>query len=317
MSADDLLVGWIRSDTRDADIADYYSCRVSDPKEAAWRADYTAWFTRMEQAEDAPLRNSPYTEALWAQGREIRERWAAYTDVPARWEELDQMRWAAEDAWAYPPEPMDMPSEPPPGMDPISWRSQLQARDLTGHFSWPETSTSDREGTEPMTEITRTETTDDLHETESVIEQQMRSDFMHAQACTEGWPESYDPADELDYSEYASPWIDRDDRWANEWLYLGDAAIRWRDPRGAAEARLHQCAEVLSPIEARSEEQARYLAEHGIERDESGLLSSHYVTRLQDRESAADTASPLADVAASGNALAVFMANSERDGAER
>ncbi|MFI6366694.1 hypothetical protein ACIBG0_28540 [Nocardia sp. NPDC050630] len=42
--------------------------------------------------------------------------------------------------------------------------------------------------------------------------------------------------------------------------------------------KAHHHQRALSPIEHRSEEQARYLAEHGIERDEYGLLVSHYMT---------------------------------------
>uniref|UniRef100_UPI003F498F44 hypothetical protein n=1 Tax=Nocardia sp. CA-095871 TaxID=3239971 RepID=UPI003F498F44 len=115
------------------------------------------------------------------------------------------------------------------------------------------------------------------------LEQVMRSDFMHAELYSSRDPEDYDPADELDYREYASPWLDRNDEWADHWMYLSDATQRWRDDHAYAERMLAMHQRALSPIEVRSEEQARWIAEHGIERDQSGLLTSHYVTRVDDR----------------------------------
>ncbi|WP_433714476.1 hypothetical protein ACQP2U_10380 [Nocardia sp. CA-084685] len=115
------------------------------------------------------------------------------------------------------------------------------------------------------------------------LEQVMRSDFMHAELYSSRDPEDYDPADELDYREYASPWLDRNDEWADHWRYLSDATQRWRDDHAYAERMLAMHQRALSPIEVRSEEQARWIAEHGIERDQSGLLTSHYVTRVDNR----------------------------------
>ncbi|WP_157187461.1 hypothetical protein [Nocardia vinacea] len=115
------------------------------------------------------------------------------------------------------------------------------------------------------------------------LEQVMRSDFMHAELYSSRDAEDYDPADELDYREYAAPWLDRNDEWADHWMYLSDATQRWRDDRAYAERMLAMHQRALSPIEVRSEEQARWIAEHGIERDQSGLLTSHYVTRVDNR----------------------------------
>lgn len=115
------------------------------------------------------------------------------------------------------------------------------------------------------------------------LEQVMRSDFMHAELYSSRDSEDYDPADELDYREYASPWLDRNDEWADHWMYLSDATQRWRDDHAYAERMLAMHQRALSPIEVRSEEQARWIAEHGIERDQSGLLTSHYVTRVDNR----------------------------------
>lgn len=194
------------------------------------------------------------------------------------------------------------------------------------------------------------------HITESWTEKQMRHDFMQAAGIAERMrdPEQYDPADSLDYNEYASRWIDRDDEWPDHWMYLTEATEQWRDDRAGAEAYMLRRAYSLSPVSRRSEVQARYIAEHGIERDESGLLTSPYVTRVTDRESwdnatewtnaaeinaraqvpvssafaaartrelAADhntfaAVSPLADFQP-GNAVASALANSERDGVDR
>ncbi|MFE2999367.1 hypothetical protein ACFXG4_30710 [Nocardia sp. NPDC059246] len=167
-----------------------------------------------------------------------------------------------------------------------------------------------------MNDITHPEHTAEPDETESETEQQMRADFMHAWGTyNNSW--DYDPADDIDYMEYAGPWLSGDQRWMNEWIYLEDATLQWAEnPDLFAEVQDGD-RKTLSSVQVRSQEQARYIAEHGIERDESGLLTSHYVTRVQDRaESAAGVSSPLADYRP-GNALAAHLANSERDGFER
>lgn len=167
-----------------------------------------------------------------------------------------------------------------------------------------------------------TPTSSNAHEVESLTEQQMRSDFMHAQHFVSRDPEDYDPADSVDHAEYAGPWLDRGDEWTDHWFYLSDATDRWTsDPEAAAKlAQAREDAHHTTPIERRSEDQARYIATHGIERDESGLLTSHYVTRLHDRPGMdAGGAAPWSPLAAhqrrylSGTALA----NTERDGMER
>ena len=157
-----------------------------------------------------------------------------------------------------------MPGVRPPGMDRPDTNLNYQIK----------------KEAEPMTENTRPE----LHESESETEQWMRADFMHAESCMDRPLQDYDPADEVDYAEYASRWLDRDNRWMPEWLYLTDATQRWRDDPTAAETNMVQRVGVMSAIERRSEDQARYIATHGIQRDEHGLLTSHYVTRVEDRE---------------------------------
>ncbi|WP_069166336.1 hypothetical protein [Nocardia altamirensis] len=294
MTAKELLVNWADSQARDADVVAYYLARVSDPREAMWRAVYTRMYARWEQAEDAPWRDHPSAVAWRSQARTIKSRWQFHPLVGGRWAELDRMRIDAEDLLADPtgPEYADMPNEPPRGMDPISWRSHLQAYDLTDLGRWPATSGIDHEGTKPMTTNDAGQT-GDPRQIESETEQQMRADFMHAQSCVNHAPEDYDPADSLDFSEYAGPWLGGNNEWTHEWLYLSDATERWRENRADAEhtLALHQRANMLSPIEIRSEEQARYIAEHGIERDEAGLLTSHYATRVDDRI-AAEVAAP-------------------------
>ncbi|WP_433598857.1 hypothetical protein ACQPXH_24595 [Nocardia sp. CA-135953] len=170
-----------------------------------------------------------------------------------------------------------MPGVRPPGMD------------------WPDTNLNYqiKKEAEPMIENTRPE----LHEIESETEQRMRADFMHAESCVARSPEDYDPADTLDYREYAAPWLNGEQRWMHEWVYLSDATQRWRDDPVGAETSMIQRVGVLSAIEARSEDQARYIAEHGIERDDWGLLTSHYVTRVDERSASAsdDRLIPMTD----------------------
>ncbi|WP_157119824.1 hypothetical protein [Nocardia xishanensis] len=156
-----------------------------------------------------------------------------------------------------------------------------------------------------------TDTTAANHEVESWTEQQMRSDFMHHYRCSSRDLEDYDPADRVGSMEYASRWLDRNDEWAEHWMYLTDATNRWHEDPAEAERLL--AASELQPIDRRSEEQARYVARNGILTDSSGLPTSHYVTRVYDRLYGA---SPLADYQPC-NALASALANSERDGAER
>ncbi|WP_433622755.1 hypothetical protein [Nocardia sp. CA-120079] len=382
-------------DRIDEAISDYYASRVPDPHEALWRTDYTRAHMRHDLAEDRPWREHP--DAIWLRERanEIEQRWTADPAVAPRWAELHALWIETGNPYSSFPHSSPeqglptMPGEAPPGMDPVTWRSQLQARDLAGHARWlnTTTTTTDREGAEPMKDITRGETSDQTHETESQsrypdlppryddpslvpmtpaeahwiftgqgytseyathmvtelaganieltgdnvrswmrrpenqhalqeqaryryrpesarpqapaervensenpreieseTEQQMRADFMRAESCVARSPEDYDPADEVDYAEYASPWLNGDERWMHEWVYLSDATQRWRDNPAAAETSLVQRVGVLSAIEARSEDQARYIAEHGIERDDHGLLTSRYVTRVEDQE---------------------------------
>lgn len=127
----------------------------------------------------------------------------------------------------------------------------------------------------------------DLHDTETDTEQRMRADFMHARHIADRIdrdPESYDPADSVEHAEYASPWLNIQE-WSRHWLYLSEATDRWTADATAAR-RLAQARETsgyTTPIETRSEDQARHIAEHGIQRDPWGLLISPYVTRVEDR----------------------------------
>ncbi|MFF0529551.1 hypothetical protein ACFYT3_14275 [Nocardia amikacinitolerans] len=307
-SAEELMLALVKSPELDGALADYYARRVPDAREALWRTDYARAWHRWDRFEDAPWPEHPRAIEFRAQARAIEDPWRADLVVAPRWAELDELRARYENNVMW-----DMPSEPPPGMNPTTWRSYLQIRDMTGHGRWSATATTtttDHEGAEPMTDTTAA-----THQVESDTEQQMRHDFMQAERFSARMrdPEQYDPADSVDRFEYASPWLNRTDEWAEHWMYLSEAADRWRKDPAAAQARLERWHEEMTPIEGRSEEQARYIAEHGIEHDESGLLTSHYVTRVTDRLYGA---SPLADYQP-GNALASALANSERDGVER
>ncbi|WP_028477345.1 hypothetical protein [Nocardia sp. CNY236] len=229
----------------------HYAAKVTDPQEVLMRADFaraeqlrrTAWADHNEERRYLLLRQARETNERWS-GREddLGEAWCyldhalhdwlsepgymrsfcdkaqgvhALADI--NWRSQQQAReMAGHGAW----EPT-MPSEAPPGMAPTTRRSQLQARDMTGHGRWPDTTTtSNREGAEPMNNTTHPE-----HDTES-----------------------------------------------NE-----------------------SATEELSPMQRRGEDQARYIAEHGIARDASGLLTSHHVTRVEERAVGSAAPSPLAD----------------------
>lgn len=165
-----------------------------------------------------------------------------------------------------------------------------------------------------MTDDTRT--TSENTESESWTEQRFRADYVRAANCHRD-PDDYDQADRRDYEEYASPWV-LDPEWGQEWTYLAEAHTRWNDNSVEAAAQFEREGFALSPVQLRSEEQARYLAEHGIERDErSNLVTGRYVERVQAREDAERGLpdSALADYQP-GNALATDWAN-ERKGMRR
>lgn len=312
-------------DRIDAAIGEYYASRVSDPVELQWRTDYARHQIRGELAMDIDGPNAEDPDAVWlhASAAEIRQPYTSDPEIGPRWAELTEAWITCDHADGFPydddaPGIPTMPGEAPPGMDPVTWRSQLQARDLAGHGRWLSTTTTsttafERQGTEPMNEITRDQNNTPAHETESETEtwteQEMRADYAHAAAC-ERDPEDYDPADELDYREYSGRWMD-DEKWMQEWFYLSEAHDRWRrDPQAATDTS------TLSPIRARSEEQAKYMAEHGIERAENGSPTSPYITRVDDVRDAR-TRSALAEFKP-GNAIAARSADteSERDGIE-
>ncbi|MCX4094829.1 hypothetical protein [Nocardia sp. alder85J] len=308
---DNLLISLARAglDRIDAAIADYHAARVPDPQEALWRTDYTRARMRWDLAEDRPYPGHP--DAVWLRERasEIQARWATDPVVAPRWAELHHLNFSPYDVQGA--ELPSMPGEAPPGMDPVTWRSQLQARDLAGHARWPETTTTiNREGTEPVNDTTRAADGANPHETESETEtwteQQMRADYMQAQPYRPDDPAAYDPADSVDYAEYMNRWANGDQKWSDQWFYLGDP-----DSAAAIDRNF------LSPVQQRSEDQARYIAEHGIERDETGRLTSHYVTRVEDRRDAEQAMpSQVADYRP-GNAVAQRLANTERDGIDR
>ncbi|MBH0777281.1 hypothetical protein [Nocardia bovistercoris] len=178
-----------------------------------------------------------------------------------------------------------------------------------------------------MNENTAAQQGADPNEHESPTEIRMRADFMHANQYIDRDPEDYDPADSVEQAEYSLPWLTRGDEWTAHWCYLEDATNRWRADRDeAADVTMIADAEgVLSPIHLRSEEQACHIAEHGVERDAYGLLTSHYVTRVENYyDTLPGEITPPATVAPSaladyrpGNALATHAANIEREGVQR
>jgi hypothetical protein len=128
MSAEDL----------DDAVIDYYSTRVPDPQEVLWRADYTRAHALRSQAEDAL--HPYYAQQLRAQADAIQQRYDADPAVAARWSELSEIHTALPERESSQAEFPDLVvSVRPAGMDGVSWRSQLQARDIAGHGRWPDT----------------------------------------------------------------------------------------------------------------------------------------------------------------------------------
>ncbi|MBF6301643.1 hypothetical protein IU459_29495 [Nocardia amamiensis] len=139
----ELMIDLARSDGLDDAVTAYYANRVQDPQEALWRTDYALAYIRWDKAEDAPWRDHPRAIELQAQARAIEQRWAADPIVGPRWAELDQLRSEGDYAVPIGDEEPTMQVEAPPGMDPITWRSHLQANDMTGHGRWPASHTAE------------------------------------------------------------------------------------------------------------------------------------------------------------------------------
>ncbi|WP_067652915.1 hypothetical protein [Nocardia harenae] len=118
-------------------------------------------------------------------------------------------------------------------------------------------------------------------------EARFRADYLHSLACYPVDPAEYDPADSLDAAEYASPWMNSGDwqerDWVAEWVYLGEASERWYRNPAAAAAHAAKHADELTPVQRRSEAQARYLAEQGLARDRHGHATGPYVEAVEQR----------------------------------
>ncbi|MFD3637574.1 hypothetical protein, partial [Streptomyces sp. NPDC058664] len=259
-----------------------YADRVVYEDEVLWRADFARAMDYYDRGFDEDARLLP-------QARAIEARWSSDLEVGPHWRELTEMH----DAWIQAPEAMKRAHEvlmpggsQPPGMSDTRWSSHMQAREMTGHGAWPgfepTYSTDVSERHEPMTNTTDHADQADEFTTESDAEQLMRHDFTHWAAV--GYhrdSDDYDPADALDRDEWSSTWVNHaEDRWLDEWVTLSDAYLDYRDDPAAAAAKRAQLGDTLGPVEARSWDQARDLAVNGISRNDWGLLTSDYVTRM-------------------------------------
>ncbi|WP_040703992.1 hypothetical protein [Nocardia takedensis] len=319
----------------EAALDSYYARRGVEPNEAAWRTDYVRAWLAWDRAEGTDYRDDPAAAAYRAEAAGIRARWSGDPEIAERWAELDHA--SGETCMGLAP---TMPGVAPPGMDPVTWRTRQQAADLHGDHRWPDTTPTavsqhtEHEGAEPMTDNTQP----NAHGVESEAEIRMRHDFMEAATISDRIardPESYDPADEVDLNDYTGPWMDGTDRWTREWRYLSDATDRWRTDPTTAEATATAREDALSPIEHRSEAQARHIAERGFPRDKHGFSTSPYVTRawetdgnqfslstkpVTELDGYRDDPTPATSHAlprSAGNALATALANNERQGLER
>ncbi len=123
--------------------------------------------------------------------------------------------------------------------------------------------------------VAHPETSAHPSELQSLDEQMMRSDFMYVAEIYCQEPQDYDQAAAQEAKELSGPWI-ASEEWAEQWRYLMAAMDRWRRDPEASQKLAQQCAPALTPIQIRSEQQARHIAEHGTERNQRGLLTSHY-----------------------------------------
>ncbi|MEV0769951.1 hypothetical protein [Nocardia salmonicida] len=264
-----------------------YADRVADEAEVLWRADFARAMDHYDRGFDEDA-------SLLPQARAIEAQWSTDQAVGPQWRELTEIH----DAWIQAPDVMKQAHEVfmpgglrPPGMSDTRWSSHMQAREMTGHGAWPghepTFSTDVSERHEPMTDTTGHDQADEFT-TESDTEQLMRHDF--TQWAAVGYyrdSDDYDPADSLDEAEWSQTWVNHgEDRWLDEWVMLEDAYREYEDDPWAAEAKRARLGDTLSPVQARSWDQARDLVVNGISRDESGLLTSHYVTRMDDYQRA-------------------------------
>ncbi|MEV6221938.1 hypothetical protein AB0M13_09835 [Nocardia fluminea] len=264
-----------------------YADRIDDESEVLWRADFARAMDHYDRGFDEDASLLPHARAIEAQ-------WSTDPAVGPAWRELTEIH----DAWVQAPDAMRRAHEVfmpgglrPPGMSDTRWSSHMQAREMTGHGAWPghepTFSTDVSERHEPMTDTTGHDQADEFT-TESDTEQLMRHDF--TQWAAVGYhrdPDDYDPADSLDEAEWSQTWVNHgEDRWLDEWTTLQDAYYDYRDDPAVADAKRAQLGDTLSSMQARSWDQARDLAVNGIGRDRSGLLTSHYVTRMDDYERA-------------------------------
>ncbi|WP_446224838.1 hypothetical protein ACTWPB_06835 [Nocardia sp. IBHARD005] len=270
----------IANDVDDPFIA-RYADRVADESEVLWRADFARAMDHYDRGFDEDA-------SLLPQARAIEAQWSTDPAVGPQWRELTEIH----DAWIHAPDAMKQAHEvfmpgglQPPGMSDTRWSSHMQAREMTGHGAWPghepTYSTDVSERHEPMTDTTAHDQADKFT-TESDAEQLMRHDFTHWAAVRHGRAEDdYDPADSVDQDEWSRTWLNHaEDRWLDEWVTLQGTYLDYRDDPGAAESKRSQLGDTLGPVEARSWDQARELGVNGISRNDWGLLTSDYVTRL-------------------------------------
>lgn len=305
-----------------------YADRVSDEVEVLWRADYDRTVDMRERGFDGDT-------SLFMQADEIEAYWMSDPQVDPHWCDLREIH----DGWIQAPEAMKQAHEVfmpgglrPPGMSQPRWASHMQAREMTGHGYWPgfepTFSTDVSERHEPMTDTTDrnelaeaeqwrpegsrprelTEWERDLvdqaahildSETESDVELQMRTDYERAAQSYRGDPDEYDPADTLDASDYASTWMEHDDRrYVDEWVAIGEAEELWRTDPDAAAAQLADTS--TAPLRRRTLEHARDMSRGIYVRDAEEVVDRVTGT--------ADSSSSLPELPPTTNPLTHFEA---------
>lgn len=247
-----------------------YADKCADPDEVLLRAD----FARAEQLrrDAVHAETEEQSNLLLGRARGLDARWRDRQD------ELSEAWWYLNDAvhdWKLEPQYMreyhdqirlDDAASGHGGLSNAQWRSQLQARELTGHGTWPESLSWKRD--DPF--IARY--ADKVNDPGEVL---VRADFarMHElETRTDYGQMSEQELDQLldRTSEISRRWQSRDDHTGDTWRYLEDAVADWRRAPDTMR-RFHEQIQIdrasgfeaISPDQWRSQLQARELTGHG------------------------------------------------------
>ncbi|WP_069167259.1 hypothetical protein [Nocardia altamirensis] len=271
--------------TPDTDLDDpfiaRYADKVADSEEALLRAD----FARMREMRDnmAHVETEAEIDQLGHDANLIEERWSnPASDERENWEYLAD----AYADWKHAPATMrrfhdQVHHDRANGWDPLTpveWRSQLQARELTGHGAWPgpERTSHTRESADDRGVITPTNPAY-YQESETDTERQLRADYaQYREAIYRAdygadsdqserlLQEARDIAERWDWDEHESR------QWCATWRHLHSLTSSWQIEPERMRALYGQLAESqardprsVDPIRWRNYRQSAELTGYG------------------------------------------------------